>query len=152
MLFLRRMIVCFIGDTLNIRCLFESGFARQCDCLLGARRSLSFYITNGLPHFSSPSLKIPQMKLVFRVHARDVLQKIQSVLRIAPLQISSVFWQTGGSQLFLDCLVGAVSQQIDKKKKKLTIELPSQFFYFYFFFLGWQKKSGWIIPMVEKCW
>lgn len=80
-------------------------------------------VLNGLPDTSSSSLKIPQVKSFFVFK-----QETFSGNPKCPLDCCSPdklwFWQTGGSQLFLDCLVGAVSQQ---KKKKLTIELPLQF-------------------------
>lgn len=62
----------------------------------------------GLPDTSSSALKIPQMNTFFVFERERHAQKIRSVLWITVLQISAVFWQTGGSQLFLDCLVGAV--------------------------------------------
>lgn len=79
----------------------------------------------GLPDTSSSALKIPQMNTFFVFERERHAQKIRSVLWITVLQISAVFWQTGGSQLFLDCLVGAVFMT---EKKSLMKEWHLQFF------------------------
>lgn len=71
-------------------------------------------VLNGLPDTSSSGLKIPQMKSFFVFEWERHPQKIQSVLLDYCSPDKRWFWQTGGSQLFLDCLVGAVSRQREK--------------------------------------
>lgn len=105
-------------------CTFELGFAQQCACSAVEPRSLSCWCVKYIARHLQFKSENTTNEVIFRVRERERhSQKIQSVPWITVLQISAGFWQTGGSQLFLDCLVGAVSRQ----KKQLLKELHLQF-------------------------
>lgn len=89
----------------------ESGFAWQCECLALAPRSLSWWCVNWIARHLQFRSENTTNEFIFRVGAGATsFKNPKCPLDYCPPD-KCWFWQTGTSQLFLDCLVGAVSWQ-----------------------------------------
>lgn len=93
-----------------------------CDCLAVAPRSLSWWCVKWIARHLQFKSENTTNEVIFRVRARETSSESPK----CPLDYCSAdkhwFWQTGGSQLFLDCLVGAVSRQEKKPCEGIAIQ------------------------------